>query len=64
MATIFLADEFLFLEIEGELDQFEPLFEPDYLGLFDLDETEPRPPEPNRWSYRVPCPGVRFYFYE
>ncbi len=64
MATIFLADEFLLLEIEGELDQFEPVNEPDYLGLFDIDETEPRPREQNPWAYRVPCPGVKYYFFE
>ncbi len=64
MATIFLADEFLLLEIEGELDQFEPVNEPDYLGLFELDETEPRPREQNPWAYRVPGPGVRYYFFE
>ncbi len=64
MATTFLADEFLILEIEGDLDQFEPVNEPDYLGLFDRDETEPRPREQSHWGYRVPCLGVRYYFYE
>ncbi len=64
MATIFLADEFLLLEIEGELDRFEPVNEPDYLGLFDLDDAEPRSGEHNHWSYRVPGPGVRYYFFE
>ena len=64
MATMFLADEFLLLEIEGELDQFDPINEPDYLGIFDVDETKPRPREPQYWHYRVPCPGVRYYFFE
>ena len=64
MATIFLADEFLLLEIEGDLDQFEPVNELDYLGLFDIDETEPRPREQTHWGYRVPGPGVRYYFFD
>ena len=64
MATMFLADEFLLLEIEGELDQFDPINEPDYLGIFDVDETEPRPRDSKFWYYRVPCPGVRYYFFE
>ncbi len=64
MATMFLADEFLLLEIEGELDQFDPINEPDYLGIFDFEETESRPQEPKYWNYRVPCPGVRYYFFE
>ena len=64
MATTFLADEFLLLEIEGELDQFDPINEPDYLGIFDFEEPESRPSEPRSWNYRVPCPGVRYYFFE
>ena len=64
MATIFLADGFLLLEIEGDLDLFEPLSEPDHLGLFDIDETEPRPRETDHWGYRDPALGVRYYFFE
>ncbi len=64
MATIFLADEFLLLEIEGAIDQFDPYLEPDVLGIFDVEDAEPRPREQTRWAYRVPCPGVRYYFFK
>ena len=64
MGTILLADEFLLLEIEGEFPQFEPFFEPDSLENFDVDEPESRPREQPRWGFRIPCPGVRYYFFE
>ncbi len=64
MATIFLADEFLVLEIESELQQNDPF--PDFhsLGLSDVDDADTRPREERHCGYRVPCPGVRYYFYE
>jgi hypothetical protein len=64
MATIFLADEFLILEIESESDQTGPFLEFDSLGISDVDDGDTRPREENHWGYRVPCPGVRYYFYE
>ena len=64
MAAIFLADEFLVLEIESELQQNDPFPDFDSLGLSDVDETETSPREEHHWGYRVPCPGVRYYFYE
>jgi hypothetical protein len=64
MATIFLADEFLVLEIESESVQIGPFLDVDSLGIFDVEETGSRPREEHHWGYRVPCPGVRYYFYE
>ena len=60
MATIYLADEFLLLEMEAELKPFEP----DCLGDYDLEEPTSRLHEPSRWSYQVPCPGVKYYFFD
>ena len=64
MATIYLADEFLLLEIEGPLDQFDPYLELDVLEIFDSDDAKPRPKEQTGWGYTIPCPGVRYYFFE
>ena len=64
MGTIPLADEFLLLEIEGALDQFDPFLELDALEMIDVEDAGSRPSESARWGYRVPCPGVRYYFYE
>ena len=64
MATIYLADEFLLVEIEAEPEQFEPFFEPDHLGVNDLQETGSRSHEPSRWRYQVPSPGVKYYFFD
>ncbi len=64
MAAISWAEEFLFLEIEGGFEQFEPFIELEALEIFEVDATEPRPSEPARWGYRIPCPGVRYYFFE
>ncbi len=64
MATISLADEFLPLEIEGAFDQFDPFLELDALELFDVEDAEPRPSESARWGYRVPRPGVKYYFFD
>ena len=64
MATIFLADEFLVLEIESELQQNDPIPDFDSLGLSDVDDAATRPREESHWGYRVPYPGVRYYFYE
>ena len=64
MVAISWVDEFLHLEIEGAFDEFDPLLEPEALEIFDVDEAEPRPSESARWGYRIPCPGVRYYFFE
>ena len=64
MATIFLADEFLLLEIEGTFEQIKPFLEFEEPEIFDVDEAESRPSKPTFWGYRVPCPGVRYYIYE
>ena len=64
MATIYLADEFLLLEMEAELEQSDPFFEPDCLGDYDLGEPDSRPHEPSRWIYQVSCPGVKYYFFD
>ena len=64
MATIFLADESLVLEIESELEQNDPFPDFDSLRLFEIEETKSRPREERHWGYRVPRPGVRYYFYE
>ena len=64
MATIPLADEFLYLEIEGAFDQFDPFLELDVLEIFDVEEAVSCSNEQTRWGYRVPCPGVRYYFFE
>ena len=64
MATIPLADEFLPLEIEGAFDQFDPFLELDALELFDVEDAEPRASESARWGYRVPRPGVKYYFFD
>lgn len=64
MATTFLADEFLPLEVEGEFHQIEPFLEFDALDILDVDEAEPRPIDSVRWGYRIPCPGVRYYFFD
>ena len=64
MATISSADEFLLLEIEGALDQFDPYLELDVLEILDVEDAESRPGEEARWGYTVPCPGVRYYFFE
>ena len=64
MATIYLADQFLLLEIEGTFEQIEPFLEFEEPEMFDADETESRLGDAARWSYRIPCPGVRYYFFE
>ena len=64
MATIFLADEFLLLEIEGEFQSYDHLFEPEALDILDADQAESHPRELGQWGYRVPYPGVKYYFFE
>lgn len=64
MATIRPADEFLLLENEGVVENFDPFAEYDAIAMFDVDEAELRLKEPPNWGYRVPCPGVRYYFCE
>ncbi len=64
MATIFINDERLLMEIEDQLGIYEPLLEPDYLELLEIEDARPRAPEKIDWSYRVPCPGVRYFYYE
>lgn len=64
MATIYINDELLLTEIEDQLGQFEPLLEPDYLELLEVDDPRPRLPAKVGWSYRVPCPGVRYFYYK
>ena len=64
MATICITDELLLMEIEDQLGQYEPLLELDYLELLELDDSRSRAPEKTDWSYGVPCPGVRYFFYK
>ena len=64
MTTIYLVDEFLLLEMEAELEQFDPFFEPDCLGNYGLEKPDSPPHDPSRWSYQVPCPGVKYYFFD
>jgi hypothetical protein len=64
MATTFLADEFLLLEIEDELAQSDPYLDTDSLSLLDIDDADARALDHARWAYQVPCPGTRYYFWE
>ena len=48
MTTIYLADEFLLLEMEAELEQFDPFFEPDCLGDYGLEKPDSPPHDPSR----------------
>jgi len=64
MATFYLADELLPVEVEVAPEDFESFFEPDSPEPIDLEETEPQSHAKVRWGYRVPCAGVRYYFRE
>ena len=54
----------MLLEIEGTFEQIEPFLEFEEPEMFDADETESRFGDAARWGYRIPCPGVRYYFFE
>ena len=64
MATIPLTDESLPLETGGVIGRFDPLLELNTLDIFDVEDAESRPREQGSWGYWVPCPGVRYYFFE
>ncbi|MDA0263056.1 MAG: hypothetical protein O3A93_02090 [Chloroflexi bacterium] len=64
MAAISWADEFLLLEIEGGLDQLDPFLEHKSLDIFEVAEQEPLSGDGTHWNYRIPAPGVRYYYYE